>query len=122
VVAVTRWLHAVEPLIWPIFGAGFFAVAFVFPSFAAVVGLCDLAGWLPADALSFERVLGFAATPLGRLVLAGAIVLPLWNGAFHLRHTAMDLLGTSSDRFVGPVLYTVAALGSLAAGVVIWGL
>ena len=46
---MTRWLHAIEPLIWPIFGAGFFAVAFVFPSFAAVVGLCDLAGWLPAD-------------------------------------------------------------------------
>ena len=119
---MTRWLHAIEPLVWPIFGAGFFAVAFVFPSFAAVVGLCDLAGWLPADALGFERVIGFAATPLGRLVLAGAIVLPLWNGAFHLRHTTMDLLGTSSDRFVGPVLYVIAALGSLAAGAAIWRL
>ena len=32
---MTRWLHAIEPLIWPIFGAGFFAVAFVFPSFAS---------------------------------------------------------------------------------------
>ena len=119
---MTRWLHAIEPLVWPIFGAGFFAVAFVFPGFAAVVGLCDLAGWLPADALSFERAIGFATTPTGRLVLAGAIVLPLWNGAFHLRHTAMDLLVTGSDRFVGPVLYTVAALGSLAAAAAIWRL
>lgn len=117
---MTRWLHVIEPLIWPIFGAGFFAVAFVFPSFAAVVGLCDVAGWLAADALSFERAIGFATTPLGRLVLAGAIVFPLWNGAFHLRHTAMDLFGTSSDRLVGPVLYAVAALGSLAAGAAIW--
>jgi fumarate reductase subunit D len=117
---VTRWLHAIEPLIWPIFGAGFFAVAFVFPSFAAVAGLCDVAGWLPVDALSFERAIGFVTTPLGHLVVAGATVLPLWNGAFHLRHTAMDLLGTSSDRLVGPVLYAVAALGSLAAGAAIW--
>lgn len=119
---MTRWLHSIEPLIWPIFGAGFFAVAFVFPSFAAVVGPCDVAGWLPSDALGFERVMAFAATPLGRLVVAGAIVLPLWNGAFHLRHTAMDLLGTDSDRLVGPALYIVAGLGSLAAGTLVWRL
>lgn len=117
---MSRLLHAIEPLVWPIFGAGFFAVAFLLPSFAAVAGLCDLVGWLPADALTFERAAGFAATPLGRVVFAGAIVLPLWNGAFHLRHTAMDLLGTSSDRFVGSVLYAIAALGSLTAGAAIW--
>ena len=119
---MTRWLHVLEPLVWPIFGAGFFAVAFVFPSFAAVFGLCDLAGWLPAEGLTFERAIGLATTPLGRLVLAGAIILPLWNGAFHLRHTAMDLFGTSSDRFVGPLLYAVALLGSLAAGTLVWRL
>lgn len=112
-----RVLHALEPVLWPLFGGGFFVVAIAYPSVSALAGVVDAIGWLPTDALAFDRVAEATASPLGRLVVAGLVVLPLWNGAFHLRHTAMDLLGNAADRFVGPALYAIAAVGTAAIAI-----
>jgi hypothetical protein len=45
-----------------------------------------------------------------------------WNGAFHLRHTGVDLLGTESDRWIAPLLYTGALLGTVLAAAGLWRL
>jgi fumarate reductase subunit D len=110
-----RWIHAVDPVLWPVFGLGFFCAAFLLPPWVAVVGIAHPAGWVPEGALVYERVYGLASSLPGRALLATAVALPLWNGAYHLRHTAMDLLGQEWDARVAPFLYAAAAIGSVLA-------
>jgi fumarate reductase subunit D len=78
------------------------------------VGLAGPLGLLPEGALSFERVHAIASNPLGRLVLLGLIALPLWRGAHQIRFLLVEWLGAEADGVVGPLLYAVAAVGSLA--------
>lgn len=110
-----RWIHAIDPLLWPLFGLGFFLAAFLLPPWVAVVGIAHPAGWVPEGALAYERVHSLASSLPGRTLLAAAVALPLWNGAYHLRHTAMDLLGQGRDVLVAPILYAMAAVGSAIA-------
>jgi len=108
-----HWIHAVDPLLWPLFGAGFFCAALLLPPWVAVVGIAWPAGWVAEEALAYERVHALASSLPGRALLAAAVVLPLWNGAYHLRHTLMDLGGQNRDAVVAPLLYALAAAGSV---------
>ena len=110
-----HWIHAVDPLLWPLFGAGFFCAALLLPPWVAVIGIAYPAGWLADGALAYERVYGLASSLPGRVLLGAAVALLLWNGAYHLRHTAMDLLGQGQDARVAPFLYAAAAAGSAIA-------
>lgn len=114
-----HWIHAVDPLLWPLFGLGFVCAAFLLPPWVAVVGIAHPAGWVADGALAYERVYGLASSLPGRVLFAAAVALPLWNGAYHLRHTAMDLVGQRYDVFVAPVLYALAAAGSVMAVVAV---
>jgi len=107
-----RILHVTEPLVWLLFGAGFMVVSFVFPALAFILGVGDLFGWLPEQALRFERVAAVVAHPLVGSAVLSIAVLALWNGVFHFRHASMDLLGTASDRIVGPIYYGIGAIGT----------
>lgn len=104
-----------EPVIWVLFGTGMMAAGLLLPAFVLVVGLAGPLGLVPAEALSYERMHGLAAHPLGRLLFLAAAALPLWGGAHHLRHVAIDFGGVRVDWIVGLVLYAVALLGTLAA-------
>jgi fumarate reductase subunit D len=104
-----------EPVIWTLFGAGMLMGAFLLPAWILVVGIAAPLGLVPEGALAFGRVLSLAASPPGRLLLLAAMALPLWAGAHHLRHVAIDFGGLSRDGVVGPLLYAIALLGSLAA-------
>lgn len=114
-----RWIHAIDPLLWPLFGLGFFFAAFLLPPWVAVVGIAHPAGWVAEGALGYERVHGLASSLPGRALLAVAVALPLWNAAYHLRHTAMDVMGQRRDVLVAPVLYALAAAGSVVAVVAV---
>lgn len=105
----------IEPGIWVLFGAGFMVGSLLLPAVILVVGVAAPLGLVPAEALGFERLHGLAASPLGRLVLLALIVLPLWNGANHLRHFLIDLGGYERDGTVAPVLYGAAAVLSVVA-------
>ena len=106
-------LLRLEPIIWPLFGAGILAGTLLLPGWLLTVGLAGPLGLLPDGAISFERAHALAANPLGRLVLLGLIALPLWKGAHHTRALAVDLIGAQSDGLVGSALYAVALLGSV---------
>ena len=110
-----HWIHAVDPLLWPLFGLGFFCAAFLLQPWEAVVGIAHPAGWVSDGALAYERVSGLASSLMARALLGAAVATLLWNGAYHLRHTAMDLLGQKWDVRVAPFHYAVAVAGSVMA-------
>lgn len=98
-----------------LFGAGFMVGSLLLPAWIFAVGIAAPLGWIPADALGFERAHALASNPLGRLVLLALIALPIWNGANHLRHFLIDLGGYDRDSSVAPVVYLGAAVLSVVA-------
>ncbi len=108
-------LLRLEPVIWLLFGNGIMIGTMLLTGWLLVVGLAVPLGLIPADALAFERAHALAANPIGRLVLFALIVLPLWKGAHHIRHLSIDFGGGGRDTLVAPLLYAIAAAGSLLA-------
>jgi fumarate reductase subunit D len=108
-------LLRLEPLIWPLFGAGMMVAALAYPGWLLVVGLAGPLDVLSPGALSYERALGLAAHPIGRLVLVVVIALPLWAGAHHVRHVAIDFGGIARDVWFASLCYAVALAGSVLA-------
>jgi fumarate reductase subunit D len=108
-------LLKLEPLIWLLFGLGIMVGTMLLTAWLAVVCLGAPLGLVPADALAFERAHALGATWIGRLVLVGVVALPLWKGAHHTRHVFIDAGGADRDAVVAPILYAIAAAGSLLA-------
>ena len=108
-------IDRVEPLVWVLFGGGFVVGTLLFPAYIFGIGIAAPLGWIPADALSYERMHGIASSPIGRLVMLALIVLPVWNAANHLRHLSIDFGHYAKDGFVAPLLYALAALASVIA-------
>lgn len=108
-------LLRLEPLVWALFGAGMMVAALAYPGWLLMVGLAEPLGVLSADALSYERALRLATHPIGRLVLVLVIALPLWAGAHHVRHVAIDFGAIAHDAWFGSFCYAVALAGSVLA-------
>ena len=108
------FLLRIEPVIWLLFGNGLLIGTMLLTPWILVIGIAAPLGLVSADALVFERVHALASSLIGRLVLMALIVLPIWKGAHHLRHLSIDLRGGDRDVVVAPILYAIAALGSLA--------
>ena len=108
-------LLRLEPVIWLLFGQGLLIGTMLLTGWILVVGVALPLGWVPAEALSYERAHELASSLIGRLVLAALIALPLWKGAHHLRCLAIDFGGASRDTVVAIVLYGIADLGTLLA-------
>ncbi len=114
-------LLKIEPVIWLLFGQGILIGTMLLTGWILVVGLLVPMGIVDASALSYERAHGLATAslfgflPLGQLVLAALLVLPLWKGAHHVRSLLIDFGGGERDGVVGSLLYLVAAVGSALA-------
>jgi fumarate reductase subunit D len=108
-----------EPVIWALFGGGFFVGCLLMPAFIFMLCIAAPLGWLPEGALSYERAHALAANPIGRLALFVLIVLPFWNGANHLRHFVIDLRGIRSDGVVAPACYAAALVVTGIAAVAV---
>lgn len=107
------FLLRIEPVIWLLFGQGLLIGTMLLTGWILVVGIAVPLGLIDPAALSFDRAHALASNIIGRLVLAALIVLPLWKGAHHIRHLSIDFRGADRDRVVAPILYGIAALGSL---------
>lgn len=108
-------LLRIEPVIWLLFGQGILIGTVLLTGWLLAVGLGVPLGILPQDALAYDRALTLGSNVIGRLVLLALIALPLWKGAHHLRSFSVDFGGGSRDAVVAPLLYAVAAVGSVLA-------
>ena len=80
-----EFLLRIEPLIWLLFGQGLLFGTMLLTGWILIVGIAAPLGWVAPEALAFDRVHALASNPVGRLVLAALIVLPLWKGVHHMR-------------------------------------
>jgi fumarate reductase subunit D len=108
-------LLKLEPIIWFLFGQGILIGTMLLTGWILVVGLAIPLGFVPAEALDFERAYSLGSNLVGRLVLAALVALPLWKGAHHVRSLALDFGGESRDGLVGGALYLLASAGTVAA-------
>jgi fumarate reductase subunit D len=105
-----------KPMIWGPFAAGGTITAFVTPVLIVLTLLVAL-GQLP-DALTYEGLRRFAGHWFGKLAIVVVLSLSLWTSAHRLRITFYDL-GVRSDTLVATAVYLVAALGTVAAFVIL---
>jgi fumarate reductase subunit D len=104
-----------EPLIWFLFGQGILIGSMLMTGWLLVVGILNPLGIAPPEALAYERAHMLASHPIGRLVLLGILVLPVWKGAHHVRHFFIDRGYADHDSLIGGVCYLVASLLSVTA-------
>jgi fumarate reductase subunit D len=112
-------LLKLEPIIWLLFGQGILIGTILLTPWILVVGLLVPMGIVDPSALSYERAHAIATAslfgfiPIGQLVLAALLVLPLWKGAHHVRSLLIDFGGAERDGAVGSALYLLALVGSV---------
>ena len=112
------FLLKIEPLIWLMFGQGILIGTMLLTGWVLVVGLLIPLGMVDASALSYDRAHALATAsllgiPVGKLILAALLVLPLWKGAHHVRSLHVDFGGAERDGIVGVLLYGIALAGSV---------
>ena len=100
-----------KPLVWLPFAAGGMFAALLLP--AAILLTTGLI--LPA-ATTYEAAHAFASNWLGKLVLFGFVLLPVWHAAHRLRVTAYDF-GVRADTAVAWIVYPGAGLLTILAAV-----
>ena len=121
-------LLKLEPIIWLLFGQGILIGTMLLTGWILVVGLLIPMGFVDASALSYERAHGLATSwlfgvlPIGQLILAALLILPLWKGAHHVRSLLIDFGGGGRDGAVGSLLYGIALVGSVMAVIGVAGL
>lgn len=108
-------LLKLEPLIWLLFGGGIMGGTMLMTGWLLVVGVAAPLGLVPAGALAYERAHALGASLIGRVLIVAIVALPLWKGAHHTRHLSIDSGGAERDAVVAPLLYLIAAAGSLLA-------
>lgn len=122
------FLLKIEPLIWLMFGQGILIGTMLLTGWILVVGLLIPMGMVDASALSYDRAHALATAslfgfiPVGKLVLAALLVLPLWKGAHHVRSLHVDFGGAERDGLVGTLLYGIALVGSIVGILAVVGL
>jgi fumarate reductase subunit D len=109
---VKNLLLKCEPVIWLLFGQGILIGTLLLTGWVLVLGIAAPLGIV--EPLGFAHARHLGAHPIGRLVLAALIVLPMWKGAHHMRHVFIDMGGSERDAAVAPALYLVALAGSVA--------
>jgi fumarate reductase subunit D len=107
----------VEPLVWLTFSGGGVVAAVVLPILALLFALAFPLGWVtPPD---HDHLLAVAGHPVTAVLLLGMFVVMLVHSAHRFRYTLYDGLQVKMKTTVAVVCYGTAALGAVAAVVVL---
>lgn len=79
-----------EPLYWSLFGAGGMATALITPVLVLIVGICVPLGIIPVEALSYDRMMAFVGSWVGKIALSGVIILTFWHCTHRMYHSLHD--------------------------------
>jgi fumarate reductase subunit D len=102
---------------WALFSAGGFVSALLLPAHVAILGIAYAAGWLPDDALSYERIHHLVENPLTKLYLLAVISLPLFHWAHRFRFAIHHQFGIGLKPLVAAGCYGAALAGT---GTAVW--
>ena len=102
-----------EPVIWGLFGGGGMISAFMLPALVLVTGLLVPLGFF--DAMSYERVLAFSQSWIGKLALWVIISLPIWHGIHRFYHLLHDLGQHSGRKLTFFICYAFSTTITFAA-------
>ncbi len=104
-----------EAFWWLLFSAGGMLSAIFLPGHIFFQGLAMQLGWIPEDAMSFERMTSLLSHPIAKLYLFALISLSLFHAGHRLKHVVHDL-GLEAKGLTAFIFYGVAALGTVLAG------
>jgi fumarate reductase subunit D len=107
----------IEAMAWALFSAGGFVSAILLPVHVAILGIAFPAGWLPDDAMAYERIHHLVANPLAKVYLLALISLPLFHWAHRFRFAIHHQFGIGLKRLVAVACYGAAVAGS---GLAVW--
>jgi len=115
-----RQLLRPEPMFWGLFSAGGFVAALLLPITVWILGIAFAAGWLPMEALSYERIVDLVSHPLAKLYLLALVSLPLFHWAHRFRYTVHHQFGVHGlKRLIAVACYGTAIAGAALAALVL---
>lgn len=110
------------PIFWGLFGAGGMVAALFGPMLVFITGLAIPLGLLlPADTMSYAKMLGFAQNFLGKGFIFVVISLFLWHAAHRIFHSLHEV-GIHAGFGCKLLTYGIALVGTIASAVVLLGL
>ena len=104
-----------EPFFWSLFGAGGVLTAIVLPILVFITGLAIPLGLLSEQALSYQRVLAFADSWIGKLFILAVIALTLWHAMHRIYHSLHDFGVHAALPLFKWLAYGSATVGALIA-------
>ena len=105
----------IEPFWWALFSAGGVVAAFLVPIHLFLHSLAAPLGWVPAKAISYERMVALLGNPIVKIYLFFVIALPFYHWAHRFRFTLYDLGIKGLRKPIAVLCYGCALLGTAGA-------
>jgi fumarate reductase subunit D len=103
-----------KPVFWSLFGAGGMLSALVGPMLVFVTGIAVPLGFLlPRETMSYDRMLAFVVSGLGKLIVLLVIPLFLFHGLHRMYHCLHDV-GIHVGAVLKAVFHGLAIAGTVA--------